>query len=142
MNQMTQASLSAWVRGVVLATLTAVTVSHAQAADWPRFREPNGTGISTDAGIPTEIGESTNLLWKAEIPGSGNSSPIVSKQKIFLQPASNDGLARETKKDFPYVPCMLGRGEHLYFVNDAGIAGCYVAKTGQKSGTIAFPEAM
>ena len=26
---------------------------------------------------------------------------------------------------------MLSRGEHLYFVNDGGIAGCYLAKTGE-----------
>jgi outer membrane protein assembly factor BamB len=41
-------------------------------------------------------------------------------------------LAWETRKDFPYVPCLLSRGEYLYFINDAGIAGCYVAKTGEK----------
>ncbi len=35
-------------------------------------------------------------------------------------------------KDFPYVPCLLARGEHIYFVNDAGFAGCYEAKTGKR----------
>ena len=35
-------------------------------------------------------------------------------------------------KDFPYVPCLLTRGEHVYFVNDAGFAGCYEAKTGKR----------
>ena len=40
-------------------------------------------------------------------------------------------LAWENKKAFPYVPTLLVRGEHLYFVNDKGIAGCYVARTGE-----------
>ena len=31
------------------------------------------------------VGERQNLDWKVEIPGAGNSSPIVSKQRIFLQ---------------------------------------------------------
>ncbi|RPI81716.1 MAG: hypothetical protein EHM42_10270, partial [Planctomycetaceae bacterium] len=44
---------------------------------------------------------------------------------------SDTHLAWETHKIFPYVPCMLTRGEHIYFVNDAGIAGCFVAKTGE-----------
>jgi outer membrane protein assembly factor BamB len=34
--------------------------------------------------------------------------------------------------DFPYVPCPLARGAHFYFVNDAGYAGCYEAKTGKR----------
>jgi outer membrane protein assembly factor BamB len=38
----------------------------------------------------------------------------------------------ENKKDFPYVPCMLARGEHLYFVNDKGFAGCFHAATGKR----------
>jgi outer membrane protein assembly factor BamB len=91
---MTQLSISAGVRGVVLAGLMATILSPASASDWPRFRGPNGTGISTDAGVPIEIGETTNLLWKVEIPGAGNSSPIVSKRHIFLQTASDDGNQR------------------------------------------------
>jgi outer membrane protein assembly factor BamB len=41
-------------------------------------------------------------------------------------------LVWEWKKNrpFPYVPTMLTWGEHLYFVNDRGEAGCVVAKTG------------
>ena len=87
-------SVSACLRIFVLAGLLAAAASTARAADWPRFRGPNGTGISTDAGVPIEIGETTNLLWKVEIPGSGNSSPIVSQRRIFLQTAGDDGSGR------------------------------------------------
>jgi outer membrane protein assembly factor BamB len=38
----------------------------------------------------------------------------------------------ENRKDFPYVPSPLARGEHFYFVNDAGFAGCYHARTGKR----------
>ncbi len=38
----------------------------------------------------------------------------------------------QNSKDFPYVPCLLSRGEHLYFVNDAGFAGCSEARTGKR----------
>ncbi len=50
-------------------------------------------------------------------------------------------MAWETHKLFPYVPCMLTRGEHIYFVNDAGIAGCFVAKTGASVWTKRLGEA-
>jgi outer membrane protein assembly factor BamB len=38
----------------------------------------------------------------------------------------------ENRKDFPYVPSPVARGEHVYFVNDAGFAGCYHARTGKR----------
>jgi outer membrane protein assembly factor BamB len=38
----------------------------------------------------------------------------------------------DNHKDFPYVPSLLSRGDHVYFVNDAGYAGCYEAKTGKR----------
>ncbi|MSQ96770.1 MAG: hypothetical protein EXR98_19750 [Gemmataceae bacterium] len=38
----------------------------------------------------------------------------------------------ENRKDFPYVPSPVARGEHIYFVNDAGVAGCVNARTGKR----------
>jgi outer membrane protein assembly factor BamB len=38
----------------------------------------------------------------------------------------------ENRKDFPYVPCLVTKGEHVYFVNDAGFVGCYEFKTGKR----------
>ncbi|MFN0055300.1 MAG: PQQ-binding-like beta-propeller repeat protein [Planctomycetales bacterium] len=65
-----------------------------EGADWPRFRGPNGTGISPDADVPVEIGEEQNLLWKVELPGQGNASPIVVDGRVYLQTASVEGDQR------------------------------------------------
>lgn len=55
------------------------------AADWSRFRGPNGSGVSTDTKpIPTEWSEEKNLKWKATLPGPGSSCPIVVGDRIFL----------------------------------------------------------
>ena len=43
---------------------------------------------------------------------------------------SPTNLAWENRRNFPYVPSVLARGEHLYYVSDKGMAGCHVAKTG------------
>lgn len=40
-------------------------------------------------------------------------------------------LLWENKKSLPYVACMLPLGDHVYFVNDKGVAGCAEAKTGK-----------
>ena len=47
----------------------------------------------------------------------------------------------ENKKDFPYVPCLLSRGDNLYFVNDKGFAGCYAMKDGKQIWYKRLPEA-
>jgi outer membrane protein assembly factor BamB len=45
--------------------------------------------------------------------------------------AAESSVAWANKKDFPYVPSPLFYQDHLYFVNDAGMAGCFNAATGQ-----------
>lgn len=67
-----------------------------EAADWNRFRGPNGTGSVEDAGVPVQFGEQDNLLWKVPL-ASGNSSPIVSQGRIFLQTANEDGSERRLR---------------------------------------------
>jgi len=79
-----------WIFAVLLFSAT----KELSASDWPRFRGPNGSGLSLDKGVPAEVGEDKNLLWKIAIPGSGNSSPIVSGGRIYLQTATPDGSKR------------------------------------------------
>lgn len=64
------------------------TVALAGDANWPQFRGPSAGGVG--AGSPPlewdgEAGK--NILWKAEIPGLGHSSPIVWGDRVFLTSA-------------------------------------------------------
>ncbi len=78
----------------LLAALGLALSSTAQADNWPRFRGPNGTGVSTDKDIPVEFSATSGLLWKTKLPGTGNSSPIVWDDKVFLQAAGERGKDR------------------------------------------------
>jgi len=53
------------------------------ASDWPRFRGPNGEGLSSDKGLPSEIGPGKNVVWKIKTP-KGHSSPIVVDGKLVI----------------------------------------------------------
>ncbi len=53
-------------------------------ANWPQWRGPDGTGVSTETGLPLEWGRNKNLRWVTPIPGRGHSSPIVWGNRIFL----------------------------------------------------------
>ncbi len=61
------------------------------AADWPRFRGPNGSGSSSETGFPLTWSERENIVWKTKLPGFGASSPITFRDKIFLTAYSGYG---------------------------------------------------
>lgn len=76
----------------LLSILTlALTLAPGTAADWPRFRGPNGTGVAEG---PLPAIDPAAPLWKVKVPGRGVSSPIVVNNKIYLQSASLDGKTR------------------------------------------------
>ena len=61
------------------------------AANWPQFRGPGNTGVSQERGLPVSWNASSNLLWKAPIPGDSWSSPIVWENRVFLTTATENG---------------------------------------------------
>jgi len=65
-----------------------------EPAKWERFRGPNGAGVSDDKNIPITFSPKENILWKTELPGIGNSSPIVWGQRLFVHSASRDAKLR------------------------------------------------
>ncbi len=55
--------------------------------DWPWWRGPNRDNVTYTTGVPTEWDESNRILWKAEVPGRGHASPVISRGRIFLATA-------------------------------------------------------
>lgn len=68
-----------------------VSLTAAEPPDWPRFRGPNGSGISTATNVPTEFGPEKNLLWRLPLP-PGHSSPILHGERIYLTAYRGDTL--------------------------------------------------
>jgi outer membrane protein assembly factor BamB len=70
------------------------------AADWSRFRGPNGSGVSQDtAPVPTTWSATENMKWKVALPGPGSSSPIVVGDRIFVTCWSGYGVDRGNPGD-------------------------------------------
>ena len=74
-------------------------VAARKTANWPCWRGPSGQGYAQDRAVPLSWSESENLLWKTDLPGRGNSSPIIWGDRIFLTAASQNGDER-------YVLCV------------------------------------
>ena len=67
----------------------ALTVG-ATAADWPRFRGPNGEGTVETGALPTDLGDPANVVWETSLP-PGHSSPVVVGDRVYLTGAEGGG---------------------------------------------------
>src|SRR5262249_58959134 len=56
----------------------------APAEDWPGWRGPRSDGTVSDSGYPLTWSDKQNVKWKTPLPGTGHSSPVVSKGKVFV----------------------------------------------------------
>lgn len=80
--------------------------------NWPRFRGPQGTGNSTQS-FPVTF-EQDDFAWDSPLAGTGNGSPVVWGQRIFIQSAD-----RETGKRF--LQCLdLSTGKELWQKHSSG----------------------
>ena len=62
-------------------------------SNWHQFRGPTGRGHSEATALPTMWDES-NIAWKTELKGAGQSSPVSWGDRLFLTGASDDGAER------------------------------------------------
>ncbi len=67
-------------------------VSVTCGADWTQFRGREGSGVSTETGVPLSWSDQDNIAWKTRLPGAGTSSPIVLGNRIYLTCYSGYGL--------------------------------------------------
>lgn len=82
---------------LLLAQVQAQTQAQGQTApEWPTFRGPTQNGVAAaDAAPPLEWSETSNVVWKSEIPGRGRSSPVVMGSRLFVTFAKEKGVQRK-----------------------------------------------
>lgn len=61
------------------------------AEDWPSWRGPSGTGISSETNLPTEWSPEKNVAWKLALPGPAGATPVVWGNQIFLTSVNDAG---------------------------------------------------
>jgi outer membrane protein assembly factor BamB len=72
----------------------------ARAGDWPGWRGPRGDGVSPAKAVPVrweaaaKDGTPHNIRWQVPMPGKGNSSPVVWRDRIFLTALLDEGGTR------------------------------------------------
>jgi outer membrane protein assembly factor BamB len=79
---------------------------------WPRWRGPTGQGLTAETGLPAAWTSVENIAWKTEIPGAGNSSPVIWDDRIFLTSAFEGGKRRS-------LICLRREDGEMLYVRDA-----------------------
>jgi outer membrane protein assembly factor BamB len=79
---------------VLLVVLLSSDVA-ANGRDWPRFRGEHAGVAADDPKLPDGWSRTENVVWQADIPGTGWSSPIVSGDHIFLTSVVSDDGAEK-----------------------------------------------
>jgi outer membrane protein assembly factor BamB len=68
-------------------------VTTAQAENWPQWRGPSLNGLSNEKNLPVKWTTEENVVWKVQLPGVSGSTPIIWRDRIFLNVAEGDNLA-------------------------------------------------
>jgi outer membrane protein assembly factor BamB len=81
-----------WVAAGLLVPAAAVL----SGSDWPEWRGPSRTGISTETGLPDRWSPSgENLAWKIDI--GGRSAPVVFGDHLYLQTSAGSGATLQER---------------------------------------------
>ncbi|MEX0642819.1 MAG: PQQ-binding-like beta-propeller repeat protein [Pirellulales bacterium] len=72
---------------------------------WPAFRG-NGTSLTSARNLPLRWSDTENIAWSIELPGYGQSSPVVWNDAVFVTTMQGDN------KETPTILCFdLATGE-------------------------------
>lgn len=72
------------MKALAVLLLACTALPSVRAADWPQFRGPNASAVSSEAAPGPKVG----VAWSADLPGRGLSSPIIVGDRVFLTCAS------------------------------------------------------
>ena len=117
---------------LMLATAGSMVAAGDNDLEWPSFRGPQASGVGDGKTVETWNGESgENILFKAEIPGLGHSSPVIVGDRIFLTTAvRKDGEAS----------LKLGLYGDIKPVDDEGVHRFVVIALDRKTGELLWQQ--
>ncbi len=76
--------------------------------NWAAFRG-NGTSLVSGLTLPLQWDDETNIVWTADIPGYGQSSPVIWGNKVFVTTMQGE------RKETPTIACYgLEDGQKIW----------------------------
>ena len=87
------------------------------AENWPGWRGPTADGHSTAKDLPLTWSDKENVRWKAPLPDTGNASPAIWGDHIFLTQAIEKG----TKRGILCIDRKTGKEKWAYYLKQAKV---------------------
>lgn len=88
------------VCGLLVAVLSLASGTFgAEQQNWPQFRGPGASGVSTGAATPTkwDVPAGQNVKWKTPVPGLGFSAPVIWGERLFITTAVKEGEEQKVR---------------------------------------------
>lgn len=80
---------------LILILVGVVGTTQLYGDNWPQWRGPDATGVSTETRLPDQWSESDNVAWRTGLGGVGISSPIVWEDQVFVTSQIGAGVTRQ-----------------------------------------------
>lgn len=80
------------LRRIYVVLLVLFCFSTAYADNWPQWRGPSLNGVSTEKNLPAKWTPEENIAWKLAMPEWSGSTPIIWRDRIFLNVAEGNDL--------------------------------------------------
>lgn len=133
----------AWTASLTFLLAGQSTAEEFRPTAWPSFQNGGQMSVAGES-LPTRWSAEENISWKAEIPGYGQSTPIVTNGQIVVTSTSGPN-----KENYYLVAYSLEKGKKLWqkeFTNPSPIENTsYVSRAAptpiaDESGYIAYYE--
>src|SRR5436190_953422 len=111
--------------------LTMLLPVAALAGDWPQWRGPAGTGVSSEQDLPVIWNETRGIVWQCDLPQWGTSTPAIWDKTIFL--------TSHTDENKLMLVCIDKTNGEIAWTREVG-AGEAVRKTAEKRGAQKFHD--
>jgi outer membrane protein assembly factor BamB len=100
--------------------------------NWHQWRGPEANGFAPAADPPVNWGPETNVKWKVDVPGKGESSPIVWGDRIYITTA----VETDRKEEKPPAETLEAPGGNPFKIERPTnyyqfLVLCYDRKTGK-----------
>lgn len=76
--------------GILTIVMFSLTVAYAE--NWPQWRGPALNGVSNEKNLPSKWTKEENVAWKLPMPGWSGSTPVIWRDRIFMNVADADAL--------------------------------------------------
>jgi len=129
------------IAGTTVAFAADLPTPEEYAANWPRFRGPDGSGVFAkgEVPLPCDVKTGANIAWIVEVPAPGFSSPVVWGERVFLSGGdaakrtvmcfdANSGKLRWQRE----VPKTAKSPENFEVPDQCGMAASTVATDGRR----------